>query len=65
MVKLVLTLTFLMIFYPHQNAYAYLDMGTGSYIIQVIIGSFLGVAVTLKIFWSRIVNYFSNKRKAK
>lgn len=34
-----------------QDAHAYVDPATGSYIIQVIIAALLGVALTLKIYW--------------
>jgi len=37
-----------------QNAYAYLDLGSGSYIFQLIIGALLGVLFSLKVFWTRI-----------
>jgi len=47
------------------KAYAYIDPGTGSYVIQIIIAAALGVLFTIKSFWSRIksffINYFSNK----
>ena len=34
-----------------QDAYAYIDPGSGSMVIQVIIGALVGVGVTLKIYW--------------
>ncbi len=37
-----------------QNAYAYLDPGSGSIIIQAIIGALVGVGITLKIYWYKI-----------
>ncbi|MBN2411391.1 hypothetical protein JXQ31_06835 [candidate division KSB1 bacterium] len=37
-----------------QNAYAYLDPGTGSYILQILIASLLGAAFAVKIFWQKI-----------
>jgi len=41
---------------------AYLDPGTGSFIIQLIIGGLVGIGVVVKMFWSNIVNIF-NKGK--
>lgn len=35
-------------------ALAYIDPGTGSFIIQGIIAAVLGAGVTLKVFWRRI-----------
>lgn len=34
---------------------AYLDAGSGSMILQVIIGGFAAAAVSLKLFWRRIL----------
>ena len=38
--------------------YAYIDPGTGSYIIQVVIAGLLGALVSLRIYWARIKAYF-------
>jgi len=37
---------------------AYIDPGTGSLIIQVLIGALVGGLVVAKIFWSRIKIFF-------
>ena len=37
-----------------SNAYAYLDPGTGTVIIQAIIGALVGVGITLKLYWAKI-----------
>lgn len=37
-----------------SDAYAYLDPGSGSIIIQAIIGAFVGVGITLKIYWYKL-----------
>jgi hypothetical protein len=37
-----------------SDAYAYLDPGSGSVIIQVIIGALVGVGITLKVFWMKL-----------
>ncbi len=36
------------------RAYAYLDPGTGSYVLQIVIAAAAGAAFTLKLFWRRI-----------
>ena len=41
---------------------AYLDPGTGSLILQFIVGGTLGAALMLKIFWRKIVGLFSRSR---
>ena len=33
------------------EAYAYIDPGTGSLVLQVIVGALVGVGITLKIYW--------------
>jgi len=35
-------------------AYAYLDPGTGSMLLQVILGGIAAVAVAIKLFWYKI-----------
>ena len=41
-----------------NNAYAYLDPGTGSYIIQLLIAAVVGIGFALRLFWGRIKNFF-------
>ncbi len=36
------------------RARAYIDPGTGSYILQLILAGMVGAAFTLKLFWKRI-----------
>ena len=54
------------IFLIVTNAYAYLDPGTGSFILQAIIG-FLAASVTaISIYWSKFKSLISkifNKRE--
>lgn len=41
-----------------KNAYAYLDPGSGSYLIQIIIAGLLAASFALKTFWQSIKNFF-------
>lgn len=41
-----------------RSAHAYLDPGTGSMIIQVLIAVFLGAAASARIFWKQIRGFF-------
>jgi len=61
-----LTLAFLLIFLivPPQ-AHAYLDPGTGSYLIQIIIASVAGAGYLLKTNWGKVKDIFSKKNKKK
>ena len=41
-----------------DDAYAYLDPGTGSYMLQIVLGVMLGAAFAIKVFWFRIRAFF-------
>lgn len=41
---------------------AYLDAGSGSMILQVIVGGFAAAAVSLKLFWRRILNFLGIRK---
>ena len=45
-------------------AYAYLDPGTGSMIVQAVIGAFAAVGVTLGIFRKKIASFFHQFKKS-
>ena len=36
------------------NAYAYIDPGTGSFLIQGLIAAVVGVGLALKLYWRKI-----------
>jgi len=38
---------------------AYLDPGTGSYLIQMLIAAVVGVGFAVKLYWSRIKGWFN------
>ncbi len=40
------------------NAHAYIDPGTGSYILQLLVAALLGAMFTLKLYWARVKNFF-------
>ena len=37
-----------------SNAFAYIDPGTGSMILQSLIGALVGVVIVLKVYWTKI-----------
>ena len=41
-----------------REAHAYLDPGTGSYIIQILIAGLFGALFMLKVFWGSIMGFF-------
>ncbi|MBI4847172.1 MAG: hypothetical protein HY808_01155 [Nitrospirae bacterium] len=57
--NLILTILMLVIIFP-SIAYAYLDAGTGSYILQLILAAFFGGLFAIKLFWNKIKNIFRN-----
>jgi uncharacterized membrane protein len=52
------TIFFLFFFLFTSSAYAYLDPGTGSIILQAIVGAFAAFLSTLYIFWEKVKIFF-------
>lgn len=48
----------LLFFILTPDAHAYVDPGTGSYILQLVIAGLFGAAVAVKIYWKRIKAFF-------
>jgi hypothetical protein len=46
----------------HFSQPPYLDPGSGSFIIQILIAALLGVGVAVRASWSRIKGLFGKKR---
>jgi hypothetical protein len=45
-------------FLPSRPAYAYLDPGTGSFLLQILLAGFLGLVLTLRLFRDKIAAVF-------
>jgi hypothetical protein len=43
--------------------HAYIDPGSGSVAVQVILAGFLGFLLALKIYWKKIINLFRKDEK--
>ena len=54
-----------MILFLESPVYAYLDPGSGSMILQLLLGAIAGVAVFFKFFWRKFLSVFRLGRKAK
>lgn len=39
----------------------YLDPGSGSFILQLVIASLLGAAFIIKAYWKKIKGFFTNR----
>ena len=64
MLKFIL-LVFLFIITQTVNSYAYLDPGTGSFILQAIIGFIAAGLATVTLYWNKFKNFISKKFKKK
>ena len=40
--------------FSFPDAFAYIDPGSGSVIIQMVIGALVGVGIAVKVFWFKI-----------
>ena len=49
---------FLFFFILTTKAHAYLDPGTGSIILQAIIGAFAAFFTSIYIFWNKVKNFY-------
>ena len=46
------------IFLVVTNAYAYLDPGSGSFILQAIIGFLAALSASFLYYWTKVKNFF-------
>jgi hypothetical protein len=46
-----------------STAQAYLDPGTGSMILQIMLGGVAGVALAGKLYWQRLVSLFRTRHQ--
>ena len=47
----------------NTSAYAYIDPGLGSILIQATIGAIAAVSLTIKIYWQKIKDFFIKRKK--
>ncbi len=62
---ILLSLIFVLTF--SQSAYAYLDPGTGSYMLQILVAAFAGAFFAIKHYWIQIKTFINSilKRNGK
>ena len=46
-----------------QSAYAYIDPGTGSMVVQVLIGALVGFGIAIKVYWYKLKEKFMRKKE--
>ena len=61
-VSLIIMATAIVLCTSISPAYAYLDPGTGSIMIQSVIGAIAAIGVTLKLYWHKIKIMFSRRK---
>jgi len=54
---------FIYFFFTSSEAYAYLDPGTGSIIIQAILGAIAAFFTSIAIYWEKVKNFFKKFTK--
>jgi len=59
-----LTLSLLFVGVSTSGAHAYLDAGTGSMILQVLLGGIAGLAIAGKLYWHRFLTAIGIRREA-
>jgi hypothetical protein len=57
--------TITLFFFLSKNAYAYLDPGSGSIILQAILGFIAATMATASFYWTKIKIFFSKLLKKK
>ena len=50
-----------MLFVESRQAYAYLDPGTGSLLIQMLIGGVIAGMYTIKLYWYQLKSFIRRK----
>jgi len=45
-----------------QEAHAYLDPGSGSMILQLLLGGIAGASVVLKLYWHQFIGIFRSPK---
>ena len=63
--KKIIVTSFIFTVLFNNQAFAYLDPGTGSIILQSILGAIAAGASYCAIYWQKIKNFFSKKVKKK
>ena len=48
-----------------KNANAYLDLGTGNQLFQLLIASLVGALVVVKLYWLKVKSFFTSFSKKK
>jgi len=58
--KLIALFSIALVFAFPCNAHGYLDLGTGSYVLQVLAATLLGALFSVRMFWATIKKFLRN-----
>ena len=50
----ILAITLILGQFSISNAFAYIDPGSGSMIVQMLIGTLVGAGIAVKLYWQKI-----------
>lgn len=49
-------------FFSAPKAHAYLDPGTGSFLLQMLVAALVGCAVFFRTIWARVSTFFNRSK---
>ena len=61
---LAMLIPFLVLFFE-SNAFAYLDPGTGAFVLQFFLAGIFGALFAIKLYWRKLKSFFSSIFKSK
>ncbi len=53
----------LLFWFSASPAWAYLDPGSGSMLLQLLLGGLAGLGVIVKLYWHRVQDFFGVRKK--
>ena len=56
--EIIVLMMLVLISFP-AHSHAYIDPGTGSFVIQMVVAAVLGAFFALKMYWRRLKGFFS------
>jgi hypothetical protein len=63
MAKTIVILCLIFIFMAPASSFAYLDPGSGSMLLQIILGGVAGLVVVCKLYWGRFLSLLGIRKK--
>jgi|TARA_B100000902_G_scaffold291397_1_gene277724 hypothetical protein len=63
MINKILIINFIYLLVTFSSAHAYLDPGTGSIIVQALLGLLAAIAVALRLYWHKFLKLIGIRKK--